>query len=253
MRVCWVPWCAVVLGPGAAWAEESYAVKLEAVVGNIRVKPAGELNWQDLEKTRLLQDGDLLFTGERSSVKVVYVNARATLAIPPETMLRVSEQPPYMSRYRRTTLDPGGERTLTLAASPAQAKREGGESEAVNTAFSVTREVAVIPVVFPEAGAEIFVRRFPATLAFRLGVTRGAETLWGYLWEKDGSPQPIWLGMGNGNFSQIPVNKAGSYIFQAVAEDDAASSIPVEVKVRLGTSFQLVPLPPGGRQTVIIK
>lgn len=237
--------------------QKPIAVLIE-IKGDVRTKSAASLNWIEARDRQPLFVGDLVFSGTNGKARIEYTGIGANVMIGSNSLATVRRMPPSLSRFRRSFgADRGrkgekgtakaGERTIT----PSQPQSPQSMQAAVpvfDVGLMLSRDVDVIPLLYPLGTVYVHARRFPARLPVRLDKTWDGVGLWAFLWRVDDDLKPVWSGFSRGSFAGIPIPRKGIYKLQIVSEDEVRTTSPITIRATQGAPLALAEWPSGSAE-----
>lgn len=238
--------------------EENPIAILFEIKGDVRTKSAAALNWVEGRAQLPLFAGDLVFSGNNGKARLEYIGIGATVLIGPNSLTTVRRMPPSLSKFRRSFgADRGrrggqsqsktGERTMTLAGSQDVGKNTPAQP-VFDVGLTLSRDVDVIPMLYPLGRVFLHARRYPSRIPVRLDKTWDGVGLWAFLWRLDDDLVPVWSGFSRGSFAGIPIPKAGTYKLQIVSEDEVRTTAPITIKATQGAALALKDWPSGSAE-----
>jgi hypothetical protein len=217
------------------------------VKGDVRYRAANALNWVELKDHKHIYTGDLVFTRKGGYLRVEYLTADAAIQLPEETLFRFGERPPSFTKLRRkfgSEADNVSAKGVSGKANPFERMmvrspiKPGEEADATVTEngappeneiqLGVLRTPKTLHIEFPSPNSTFVASTYPAYLSARVGTEFRKQKLWLYLWSQGDLITPLWVGYANGEFSNVPIAKAGKYQIQMISDDDSMMSEPVD-------------------------
>jgi hypothetical protein len=232
----------------AVWesANAQYPVALvRQAEGEVRYRAAGTLNWNPLGLRKKLFVGDLLFTRDNGSARLEYTAAGAAVQLPPQTLFRVGEKPPTFTKLRRRfgVENPHSGKESSFSQSEKNAtnpfervevrnteKGKNNSNNIVTSRLTVLREKGKILLDMPKPNSTTLAQGFPAHLRIRVAPEFMGQNYWAFIWRESDKINPVWSGAAQGEFSAVPIPKAGRYEVQVMSDDETLVSDTVEVE-----------------------
>jgi hypothetical protein len=227
-----------------------YAIDLE---GEARYKRPAWLNWWPLKPGIELQPGDLVYVGDESKVVLFFINQDSIVTLPEGSLFHVGLTVPQMSKLRTSggvSSEIGSEpekkvkSPLTEARfstrviqNPAIKKAGAPESDPANRPpevitdedLKIVRNTRTLNIRYPGPNVEIFAGKFPTSIPITFEFSERPVQLWGYLW-KGKELEPHWSSVGSVGFPRVPIEKPGTYVFQAMSEDELYASPAITIR-----------------------
>jgi hypothetical protein len=212
------------------------------VSGNVRVKRAHDIDWAIVRRDEKLTADYQIATLANSDATLEFLGSKTKLHIPENTMLDLGSalsDPGNLRRifYLESSASEGLSQMDKKYATPAFArvhwalKRRPEVAREIGPAkendLALLREVKSLTRTAPKGDLNLVVSTFPALVSASFRNPRGTDSvIHGYLWNEETGSDPVWEGTSSGYFASIPINRKGSYVFQAMSEDDTYISLP---------------------------
>ncbi len=219
-----------------AWGA-SVAARLTKFEGKIDYRQRGSINWMPIGDVRDLQPGDLLFLKKSASAEIQYIESGTMVQLSDQTLFRVTQKVPVHSKRVHVF----GFEKNNVSVNP-QKKRNPFERRMVRNAneapegetqkesrLQVYRNVSEIALAKPLAGSIFVVRQFPAKLLVKIAKVRAENKYWVFVWGEEDNVTPIWSSYSNGEFSDITIDRPGTYEIQVFNENETEISDPLKV------------------------
>jgi hypothetical protein len=236
-----IPWSKQSIPSPNTLAKEPLA-DIGKVSGNVRVKRAHDIDWGILRRDEKLTADHQIATLANSEATLEFLGSKTKLHIPGNTMLDLGSalsDPGNLRRvfYLESTASAGLSEHERKYATPAFArvhwalKRRPEVAREIGPAkendLSLSREIKSLARTAPKGDLNLVVSTFPAVVSASFRNPRGKDlVIHGYLWNEETGSDPVWEGTSTGYFASIPINRKGSYVFQAMSEDDTYVSLP---------------------------
>lgn len=240
-----------------------YAIDVE---GNARYKRPSWLNWWPLKMGVELQPGDLVFVDDESKVVLFFITQDSIVTLPEGTLFHVGITVPQMSKLRTSggvssdiskkpeekMKTPSAEMRFStrVVQNPSLKKAgESGSDEEKNSEvvlleddLKIVRNTRNLPIAYPGPNVELHARRFPTSIPVTFNVTDKRIKLWGYLW-KGRELEPQWSSVAASGFPRVPIEKPGTYVFQALSEDELYASPAITIRALKRGAADFLPKP----------
>jgi len=236
-----------------------YAIDVE---GDARYKRPAWLNWWPLKMGVELQPGDLVYVDDASKVVLFFITQDSIVTLPEGTLFHVGLTVPQMSKLRTSggvssdisskpeerMKEPNAEMRFSTRVIQNPSLKKAGESDSdagkntdvvvLDEDLKIVRNTRNLQIAYPGPNVELHARRFPTSIPVTFNVTDKRIKLWGYLW-KGRELEPQWSSVAASGFPRVPIEKPGTYVFQALSEDElyASPAIMIRAVKRGATDF----------------
>lgn len=235
----------------AATDSPVYALDVE---GEARFKRAAWLNWWPLKSGVELHPGDLVYVDDEGKVVLFFLGQDSIVTLPEGSLFHVGLTVPQMSKLRTSggvSAEIGSEPEKKVKEANNQArfstrviqnptiKKAGeGEKEEVGQAqpavvteedLKIVRNTRTMPIRYPGQFVQVYAEKFPTSIPVTFEQLPKLGKLWGYLW-RGKELEPHWSSVGAAGFPRVPIDKPGTYVFQAMSDDELYASPAVVIK-----------------------
>lgn len=235
----------------AATDSPVYALDVE---GEARFKRAAWLNWWPLKTGVELHPGDLVYVEDEAKVVLFFLGQDSIVTLPEGALFHVGLTVPQSSKLRTSggvssELGDDPEKKQKPNANQAAFSTRVIQNPAIKKAGDVDKEEkaqAAAPVVtdddlkivrntrpmavrYPGQFIELYVEKFPTSIPITFEQLPKYGKLWGYLW-RGKELEPHWSSLGAAGFPRVPIDKPGTFVFQAMSEDELYASAPVMIR-----------------------
>jgi len=224
--------------------------EMSALEGEIHRKTPREVNWTKVKKAVKVSAGDLLFVPRGSSVKLFYLKEKSFLTLTEESIFEVEERLPAATKHKRLfgkaryggglqPRTPGEDGTFSrLMLNPSDSAPKSKDAGEASGALEVDRKVRSVSYAnISKLQLKVVARRYPATLTLVVEDMDRAPLMFGYLWKTGASAEPVWNETSSARRTEseavafsIPIPSAGSFVFQAISEDDTLVTMPLRIE-----------------------
>lgn len=234
----------------AATDSPVYTIDLE---GEARFKRSSWLNWWPLRVGVELHPGDLVWVADDSKVVLFFLEQDSLVTLPEGTLFHVGLSVPQMSKLRtsggvsaelagkvkdqikngaaearfstRVIQNP----TLRKAGAKGEEEVKANIQELTDEDLKIVRNTRTLNIRYPGQFVELYADKFPTSIPVTFDQLPRNGKLWGYLWQgRDLEPQ--WSSVAAVGFPRVPIEKPGTFVFQALSDDELYASPPVVIR-----------------------
>ncbi|NBO38676.1 hypothetical protein EBU99_08845 [bacterium] len=235
--------------PVAATDSPVYTLDLE---GEARYKKPSWLNWWPLKPGIELHPGDLVYVEDESKVVLFFLEQDSIVTLPEGSLFHVGLTVPQMSKLRTSggvssEISDNAEKKVKspltearfstrVIQNPGIKKAGASDTDPSNHPpeivteedLKIVRNTRTLQVRYPGQNVEIIARQFPLSIPVTFDVNPKTGKLWGYLW-KGKELEPSWSSVASSGFPRVPIEKPGTYVFQATSEDELYASPAITI------------------------
>ena len=95
--------------------------------------------------------------------------------------------------------------------------------------LKIVRNTRTMPIRYPGPFVELYAHKFPTSIPVTFDQLPRSGKLWGYLW-KGKELEPQWSSVGAAGFPRAPIEKPGTFVFQAMSDVELYASPPVVIR-----------------------
>ena len=225
-------------------------VSLKDISGDVRVKLKGGLVWIPASKDQMLGPGEKVYTSDKSTVLIQYLESKVVLKMTPFSLMRIADRPPLMSQFARSfgvekrkgdslVIPENGVRILARPDDWGEEQNSEAKSGPSGPGL-VDQYVRPVRVEYPNAQTFAGAAKFPLRIPFKVDPNFASVNLWAYVWKRGKGSTPVSKVFSKGNFSGVTFSSEGEYVVQLVCEDESCASGPIKVQVLKGSAADLI-------------
>lgn len=242
--IAWV--ATLILLTNSALANDDIVAETVKMSGDVRVRRAGEPNWQKISQKMKFHAGDRAFVGDSGELVIKYLKEDATVKLGARSIFEVTHTLPVNTKLdRKSQLNSNGEDEInripeialdkflsdyfnsndvsqTLAPKLGGKERDSG----INLEWKVTERGVKAPV----GVLNIRALAFPARFTLVLESIPRPQKMFGYLWHLEKNKSTVWSGVGFDSFENVSIPSSGIFVFQAFSEDAKYKTAPIVVR-----------------------
>lgn len=240
-----------------------YVIDLE---GEASYKRPSWLNWWPLKMGIELQPGDLVYVEDNSKVVLFFVTQDSIVTLPEATLFHVGLSVPQMSKLRTSggvSSDISGSPEKKVKSDSTELRfstrviqnpslkkvpqkesdfKESNDVVVLEDELKIIRNTRPLKVAYPAPNVELHSRHFPTSIPVTFHVTDKRIKLWGYLW-RGSELEPQWSSVAASGFPRVPIEMPGTYVFQALSEDELYASPAIMIRALKRGSVEFFPSP----------